>query len=70
MEARRVSSLAKNKKPQPETTPSRFPRAAALPLARRWTARRHDLMGRYRWSALQASCQLGDFFNFKYQSMS
>jgi hypothetical protein len=40
--------MGQNKKPQPETTPSRFPGAAALPLARRWTARRHDLMGRYR----------------------
>jgi hypothetical protein len=46
-EARRVSSLAKNKKPQPETTLSRFPRAAALPLAHRWTVRRHD-----RWGAI------------------
>jgi hypothetical protein len=44
----RVSLLAKNKKPQPEMTPVRFPRAAALLLARRWTVRRHDLMGRYR----------------------
>jgi hypothetical protein len=48
MGARHVSSLAKNKKPQPETTPSRCPRAAALPLARHWTVRRHNRMGRYR----------------------
>src|SRR3979490_760734 len=51
MGARRVSSWTKNKKPQPETTPSRFPGAAALPLAHRWTVRRHDLMGRYRFGA-------------------
>ena len=52
------------KKPQPETTPSRFPGAAALPLARRWTVRRHDPNGALTGSALQALCQVDSFVNF------
>jgi hypothetical protein len=61
--------MGQNKKPQPETTPSRFPGAAALPLARRWTVRRHDPNGALSESALQASCQVGGFVNFNDLSM-
>jgi hypothetical protein len=56
--------MGQNKKPQPETTPSRCPRAAALPLARRWTVRRHDPNGALTGSALQALCQVDSFVNF------